>query len=226
MGHLKNPGKTIVLLVILCIWAVIVTARLFYYTVYAQETYLDYGNKLALRQGVIPAVRGTLFDRNGVRLAWSERQYHLYFASQTKSIDKELKTEIERIVDTIYFEETEDGLLLKRNLSPQQLLELKPLFSRYPKLRKKVQMVRCYIVCDKTREYLGNVVDKNGVCTGVSGIELKYNDELTGTNGIFREMVDRNQKNIPGTFINVQNIISGNDVYLDLSLEEIQNNEK
>ena len=53
------------------IWAILASCWLFYYSVFARQKYIELGNKIAVRQGVYYAGRGSLIDEGGKKFVIS-----------------------------------------------------------------------------------------------------------------------------------------------------------
>lgn len=224
MDSTKLKSRTKILLALLCIWAVIVTVRLFYYTVYARDYYLEKGNRIAWRRGVIPAARGRILAKNGLALAWTERHYDLFIEDffQELSPHKELVLgELRKIFPNLSLNNIRSNACIRRGLKPPELADLSKTVSAFSGLRIIPRFERRYVDYPEVRELLGAVELVNGTFQGVKGIERDYDSYLSGADGIYLVMLDRNGDWIPGTWTIKSDMIPGKDLILEYSLEEI-----
>ncbi|OGV45575.1 MAG: hypothetical protein A2017_12230 [Lentisphaerae bacterium GWF2_44_16] len=205
-------------------WAFMASAALFYYTVYDREIYVQLGNRLAWRQGTFPAVRGKIIDKDNLILAWTEKYFDLYLLKKPdgRARREHFYTELKRILGA--FTQTGDGeiKLLKKGLQPEKIMELDKLLRVYPELRIVPRFERRCIDYPEVRAFVGKTETKDGRTVGISGVELMYNRELNGTDGLYNVMVDRNENWIKGTWSLKRNATTGHDLLLELSLEEIR----
>ena len=204
------------------LWAIILIAHLFYYTVVGREKYLAMGDTLALRKGVIVAPRGTIFDKHNTPLAWTERRYDLMLTKE--------------YTDSKYTQELHDALaelsipfdghcgVLKRGILPKHIKRVSELTRRYKGLSMNMIFVRRYVDNMGAKAYLGTVRLRNGVLVGISGKEQELNKQLRGVDGEYTVMLDRNRQWINGTF-KLKNEAKCSDVTLDLSLKDMINND-
>ena len=212
------------LLIVLATWGAIVIGTLFYYTVYARAKYLKKGDEISLRRGIIPALRGQILDRNGVKLAWSEVYYDLVlkripsFYLQKSSLFSKLESVIGPF--TLLESETGESLVLA-NLEPKMVKELEPLVEQYHDLAIRLRTVRSYYMESKLKDIIGSVSSVNGEISGVSGLELKYDSELRGKSGSYVVMVDSRQRWIPGKWKLEHKVEPGVDIILKNDISQL-----
>jgi cell division protein FtsI/penicillin-binding protein 2 len=200
------------------LWAIVLIAHLFYYTVVGREKYLAMGKRLALRKGVIVAPRGTIFDKHKTPLAWTEKRYDLILSkdyTESKSF-----MALKNILGKCAIKFDGHCGVLKRGVSPENIKMISELTRRYKGLNVKMFFVRRYIDNIKIKEYLGNVRLRKGVLIGISGKEQELNDQLRGKDGEYTVMLDRNRQWINGTF-KLKNEAKINNVTLDVALENM-----
>ncbi|HBC87714.1 MAG TPA: hypothetical protein DCZ94_12215 [Lentisphaeria bacterium] len=222
----KNRNKIIIAVFIA--WACLITFRLFNYTVYSRDHYLEEGNRHALRSGIIPAARGKILDRNGQVLAWTQRYNDLVVETYpgiclaNTAVIKELQGKIKGLSP-----DKEKEKYIKRNLLPSEIYALKDYLSRYQGIRIVPRLERRYVDYPEVRKILGTVDSYEerdyGVVRifGVSGTERKYDQHLKGMDGEYEVMQDRNRNWIPGTWKLKTEMRPGDDIRLESSLEEI-----
>lgn len=213
-----------ILLFFLFLWAALVAAHLFYYSIWSRDYYLERGRKLSEKDGIIPAMRGMIIDNNKIPLAWNERYYDLFlrpyagFPSRQKRIFRSLH----RIFPNIQYRENETEICLKRNLPPTIQLKCAEIIKYFPELELRPRVIRIYIDSPELQNYLGKTENLDGKLRGISGLEKKYNGLLKGKNGYFTVMADRFGNWIPGTWEEKQQTIPGQDLVLEKSVEELK----
>ena len=168
----------------------------------------------ASRTGVLPALRGTIFDGSGRKLAWSEKYYDLHFTGRVfpEEIDT-LKTLLP--LRTIP-ENIPDGFVIAE-LAPQEMLALDRAVKKIPALQITSRVERIRIDDVKARELLGNLDSETG--KPLSGWEKEFDSELSGTNGTFRVLLDRKGSWIDGTWEIKETPEKGRDVRVKWCLE-------
>lgn len=208
------------------IWAILASCWFFYYSVFARQKYIELGNKIAVRQGTYYAGRGRILDKNDRVLAWSEKYFDLYLMSSEddpniRSMTLRKVTEI--LPDAAFHRVKDSDFLLKREISPEKILALEPLLIKFPDLKIFPRIERKAVDYTEVRNYIGRVEFRDGNQRGISGIEKEYDSILTGTAGIYEVMLDRHKNWVQGTWLLKLKAVSGNDVKLDVSIEEINN---
>jgi cell division protein FtsI/penicillin-binding protein 2 len=204
-------------------WAVTAAAALFYNAVHARERHIETGEKLAWRQGVFPASRGRILDKNGKTLAWSERFFDLYLEKEPEGQARRnaLRAELKTVLGG-YYEESQGGMApIKKALPPETVSALSGLLSTYPELKLMSRVERRCIDYPEVREYIGRAETRDGVMAGVSGAELALDKQLRGENGSYVVMLDKNNHWVSGTWKLGRDARNGLDITVDKSLEEI-----
>ncbi len=209
------------------IWAVLATCWLFYYSVFARQKYIELGNKIAIRHGTYYAGRGRILDKNDRVLAWSEKYFDLYLLGleDDPNIRNMTLRKVTEILPDAALTRIKDAVfIMKREIAPDKILALEPLLTKFPELKILPRIERKVVDYAEVRNYIGRVEAKNGNQHGISGIEQKYDSILAGVSGIYEVMLDRHKNWVKGTWLLKRKAAPGNDVKLDLSLEDINAN--
>ena len=216
-------SRTVLFLLIL--WAGLASAILFHYSVSARGKYLDMGDKLAWKEGTIPAPRGRIFDKDGKALAWTEKYFDLFLIS-AKNMNIQRENEILSELAGLLISEPrkidEETVLLKKNLSPEEIVLLDMMVSKYPELKIMPRNERRYIDYSRVRTILGNVRLEDGRMSGNSGLEHKYDKALSGSEGFYVVMLDKQGNWVRGTWKLLRKPRPGNDLILEKSVEELK----
>jgi cell division protein FtsI/penicillin-binding protein 2 len=216
----KNRNRIIISVFI--IWAFFITFRLFYYTSYSREYYLEEGNRNAWRNGTIPAARGRILDKDGLPLAWTRRYYDLVvevYPDLCKS-NSVLVNELNGKIHGLIPDEKKEKYV-KKGLSPSEISLLRDYIGKYRGVKIVPRLERSYVDYPEVRKFLGKTDIYNGKYYGLEGAEQKYDFELNGTDGVYIVMLDRYRNWIPGTWKLKTAMLPGKDVMLEDSLEDI-----
>ncbi len=205
-------------LLILMLWGGLAAAHVIYYSYWKRNRLLEESLHLAWREGELPAMRGRILTPDGVPLAWSELTHDLY---RLKSSRAGKNTRLRSLLHNFFgepLEEEEDGtgILLKRSISPDQILRLRPLLRRFPELEIRPRSYRRNTDIPALRAKTGKTQydPQRKREAGISGWEAEYDRELAGTPGIFRVMLDRSGAWVPGTIEILAPPMPGKDVTL------------
>ncbi len=219
--------RAVRLLWCILIWAVLASCWLFYYSVFARQKYIELGNKIAVRQGTYYAGRGRILDKNDRVLAWSEKYFDLYLISleEDPNIRSMVLRKVAEIMPEAALHRVKDSVfMLKREISPEKIIALEPLLTKFPDLKILSRTERKVVDYAEVRNYIGRVEFKDGNQHGVSGIEKDYDNVLSGLGGIYEVMLDRHKNWVQGTWLLKRRAVPGNDVKLDVSIEDIKRN--
>ncbi len=188
----------------LFIWAVIALCRAAYLAGPARAGYMQQADILAGREGVIPAIRGRLLDRNKVPIAWDEAHLELLAAEGwSRGCEQEISTILRRPV------EVDDSRIIARRLSPEEAVKLEELERAGFPVRIRYRRERIVAVSAARRDF-------------VMQLEAEYENILRGKDGCYRILLDRYQTEIPESWQLLKAPENGQDVVLDISLEEIE----
>ncbi|MDO4182493.1 MAG: penicillin-binding protein 2 [Coriobacteriia bacterium] len=216
-----NSGRMAKLLVIFAAIALICIARLVYLQIIVAEEYsADAADSRTVPVETTPR-RGTIYDRNGVVLACSVDATTVY--ANPKEITDPQGTAA--IVAAVLGGTVADY---------QEVLETKDTTFVYVKRKADVaaaeklasyELAGLYFIDDTRREYpwgevAGQVV---GFCNvdgeGISGLELYYNDVLSGTQGATEGQYGLSGTPIPGTDVTGTQVVDGTDIMISLDIE-------
>ena len=169
---------------------------------------------VAGRTGKLPALRGTIYDSGGNKLAWSEKYYDLVISG------------------TLYDEEIDylKSLLPKRvfpavlpldhtiyKLDPDEVISLESALKKFPALQIKSRVERICVRSRSMPDKIGTVDPQSG--RGISGWEKEFDRQLSGTDGEFRVLLDRNGSWIDSSWEIKTMPVRGRDVVIDLKTE-------
>ena len=174
------------------------------------------------KQSVIPAPRGTIYDRDGVPLAASSEVFRINIAPRDVQDRKALATRLQQLTKL-------DSKAVRRALDVQRKWVVLP--GRYDAAVRhaldgiagvhfdRVQM-RFYPRGSIARDMLG-VVNSSGAA--LSGVELEFDSVLAGQPGLATVRRGPRGRPIPGAMVVAQPPVSGRDIYLtiDSELQEI-----
>lgn len=220
----KIRSGTIFLLI--GIWATIAAAHVFYYAVMEGGRLREESNRIAWREGSIPAVRGNILDKNSIPLAWTERHYDLYLLELPKRsrrqenllLNLKERLNVELHID---FSEITEKILLKRDLSPEEILTFSKLEKSFPELGVDVRFERLVIDYPQIRKIIGECgVDSEGALFGISGLEKDVDEILAGVHGEFIVMLDKYGNWLDGTLKILKEPVSGENIFLQTAFSD------
>lgn len=176
-----------IILLLLAGWAILAAAHVVYYTCWKREKLLEQSLHLAWREGTIPAARGSILDKNGVPLVWTELMHDLVLPRNRRSARTEmLIRHLTTVLFPLHFETDTERVFLKRALTPQEILRLRRFTILYPELEIRPRMERKTLNDPEIREKQAEW-------------EEEYDSKLAGTSGLFRVMLDSAGTWVPGT---------------------------
>jgi len=217
------------LLVVLSAWSAMALIAFFYFSVYARADYLKKGDEISLRRGIIPAPRGQILDKNGVKLAWSETYYDLFLTRiPTFYLKKStLFSQLETILGSFELKNQPSGeSLVRSDLTPQMIKSLQHLIGQYSELNIRLRFERRHHSDPIVAKIVGNVNCKNGVIDGISGLELKFDKQLRGQEGSYVVMIDSQKRWISGKWKLEHKVIPGSDIILKREFTQLSSGEK
>lgn len=225
MGLNHFPERRRKLMLLLFCWLLVALAVNFMIAGPNQARYLNIGRKIARQEGEYYLPRARLLDRGGTPLAWSEKYFDLLWLTPSRPCPPELRRQLERILDsTPNFllppnpgEETE--VVIYRNATADQLLQLDPLLQVTPQLNVRPRVERRRIELPEHYRLIGETKWQNGHLIGVSGAEQRFDRKLSGIPGRYEVMLDRHRNWIYDTWKITREPVPGSDVVLDLDLD-------
>jgi cell division protein FtsI/penicillin-binding protein 2 len=169
----------------------------------------------------IAASRGTIFDKHGKKLAWSQKNYDLcldlkkiHSQNQKDHILKQLKKVFPDLELSSEEPLLQDEMVIKRDLTPNELMVLQKMLSDNPALTIRPIFKRITVNNPAVKKYIGKAEFINGKWVGLSGIEKKYNSYLNGTDGLYTFMQDKRGRWIEGSVVCKKRMIPGTSLYL------------
>lgn len=198
----------------------ILAARLFYLQIIMHEKYAKFAGKIQFIENQIPAQRGSIYDRNGNILAMDIPAKTLYV--YTRNVDDKDKTA--KVLASI----------LKMPVSEIR----KKLDEKYPRIKRKLTIEE-YTAIEK--EKLKGVIFEDDykrlypkgklAChilgfanvdgIGIEGVELQYNDVLSGETGLVSIPRDGRGNSLISLSRVICSPVRGKDIYLTID-ERIQ----
>jgi cell division protein FtsI/penicillin-binding protein 2 len=214
------PRRINLFLLFFTIWALLILLRLYQIMIVDRDDYLQQLEKDSWRTGTLPAIRGRILDQNGTPLAWSIRSFSLYYEPSRESRQSETDfLTVYKVLsldpDSIPEVSGEQAVLIKDQLTPEDLLKLRPIMAENKAFRIESRFRRKYASNDsRLRRTLGSttIIDNREV--GVSGMEKEHNMRLTGIDGKYRVMLDKYNNWITETWVELQPPGPGYDVYI------------
>jgi len=205
--------RAAILMFFLFLWAALVAARLFYFTVFAQDEYLAAGERISQRVGRIPSTRGRIMSSTGAVLAWSEMRTDLIVNTVPESSFRRsfLERRVGKFIPGFSFDSMESEMAIKKDLPPRELIRLYPLVLRYLEFEFFRRVIRRHAP-GEDEGLIGDTVEEDGRLVGISGYEKRYDRRLRGLDGEFRVMVDKTGRWIPGTWRETVKPRNGHDV--------------
>ena len=173
-------------------------------------------------QSVLPAARGTIYDRDGVPLAASNEAFRINIAPREVKDREALARKLAQLTDL-------DRAVIRRALDRKRRWTV--LSGDYnTDVREALDgtqgvyfdrvLRRFYPHGPVAREILGNV---NAAGTAMGGVELEFDSLLSGTPGMATLRRDSRGRPIPGAMLQAVAPQQGQDIYLtlDYDLQEI-----
>ena len=217
-------------------------------------TYKQYATNNVLREVVQYPARGLVFDRNGKLLVFNKAAYDLlitprevgefdtlYLCNLLEISKEELELKIQEAKDYSWYKPS----ILIKQISPESFAVLQEKLYKYKGFHTQSRTLReyTYNAAAHVLGYVGEVTNNDikkdpyyssGDYIGVNGIEKTYEEQLRGTKGIKKYLVDVHNR-IQGSFRNGRedvpaqigkNVYSTLDIDLQLYAEKLLQNKK
>ncbi|MFY9532738.1 stage V sporulation protein D, partial [Clostridium sp.] len=220
----------------LVVWTIVVVflilmVRLSYIMIVKRDEYSSRAEEQWTSEVSIDARRGRILDRNGVELAVSANVYRVDF--DLNSVRQYLKNNsltnadiAGKIADAVAMEESKVMEKLETKLASGANAGSATLIRRIEKeAADKVNNLNIdgVIVSPDTKryypkgEFLAHVLGSTNVDgQGLTGVELQYNEHLSGVPGVRISEIERNEENLSYTISNFTEPIDGKDVTLTI----------
>ena len=187
-----------------------------------REAIIARGEKTARVRRSLPGKRGRILDREGKVLVWSEIYFDLRYNADGEN---ELSEDEQQTLIALFGKvdlQAGPGAVLRRHLTPAELLALEPLLRRGAPLKVTVRHERMLCNSEAVRRLAGTVEVRHGTQCGVSGWELEHELTLRGVPGEYSVLLDRFGKYMPKSFHLISKPQEGEDVKLGKTLEELE----
>lgn len=227
MTTVEYKIRTAVILTILLAWAGIAAAKVYHYSVGERQMLLKKSHPIAWRQAKLPARRGRILDRDGVVLAEDVFCCDLLLFRLPKEKERR-KNLLKKLRVTAGEAEHPENLgnlpaVWRKNLTAEEIAKFTRIFRGYPEIHTAGRLERRYNAAPIVQKQLGETIeDDEQKRYGISGLELKYDRELSGRDGKIRVMRDRNGSWIYETLQVIRQPKNGRDVRLDKTLAELE----
>lgn len=221
-GLLLRPSRAGWLTAILLAWILLLLLPLINFTVYpARVQYLLLGREIGWKTGFFQGSRGRLLDRDGQALVWTERRFNLDLirlppTERTEAVNQTLQMIFLRHAPSLPVKPAP----YKSDLNPEELNRYAAVQDQLPEFRLTTQTVRI-LLRPELKQLAGEVKNKFGITTGISGWELKHDRLLRGRVGFFTVMTDKYGKWISDTWQELRKPVPGQDITLEQSLDEL-----
>lgn len=225
-GNSAEFRRIILLLFLFVLWAVVIVARLAQSMILRRPLTLAAMVRESVQEGVTPALRGRLLDRDGRPLAWSTRHVALVWeVPPDAAVAAARFEEIRRrcgVLALVPATEALGGLgrlvTLARDVPPEDMPRVDTLCRALPGLRLESYFVRHVHPQTTRRVALGTVMLIDGIEVGVSGAEKSHDSLLRGRSGAYRVMRDPSGEWIPESWQQLRATQPGHDVHLPVRL--------
>lgn len=185
--------RWLVLTAFLC-GMVLLSSRAVYLQLLNNDFLKEHGDARSIRVVEIPSHRGVIVDRNGEQLAmstpvdsiWATPRKVFEDVEQLPALAKALGMTVESLHETLRDRMNRDFIYLKRHATPDVVKKIQELGVRGVSTQREYK--RYYPAAEVASHIVGftNVDDQ-----GQEGLELAYNDWLSGKNGKKRVLKDR-----------------------------------
>lgn len=223
----KFRKRSGVVFIVLIVWAGLAAAHIFYYSWFKRDKLLKESLHLAWREGTLPSLRGRILSADSRLLAWTELTHDLILRKTSPKAKRfeELIRQLTDALPDLSPDEKEDFILLKQNISPDEILKIEKVLSGYSELAVVPRMTRRTIGNPAVRRLLGTTDSRENdpSLKGKDGLEKKYDDLLAGKPGTFRVMLDRSGNWVSGTIEITVPPENGKDVTLTEPFEALAN---
>jgi cell division protein FtsI (penicillin-binding protein 3) len=188
--------------------------------VYEQAFLAEQGDARTIRFETLDAHRGVIMDRHGVPLAvsapvetvYADPRYLNLNVAQAKALAEALGQSYEKLADKLERSKNRHFIYLKRKMAPHEVSKVLAL--NLDGIYSKREYKRYYPAGEVAAHVVGFTnIDKHGQ----EGIELSYDDWLSGEPGKRRVLKDRKQRVIKD-FGAVKTASPGKDIRLSLDM--------
>ena len=218
-GGAVSGRRVCVVAAVFAAFLLLALGRAWYVAVPGRGKYIAVGEEMARRDVTIPASRGSIISADGVVLAWSEHFYDLVsIAPKRVPLTGEEVSALKKVLHDM----DANGKIIKRNLTPGEVMSLEELIRSGVRVRIVVRNERIVIDSPEIRRRVGQVRGGAGGPRGVSGWEKEFDGELSGSPGRVNVMLDRNRNWIRSSVKVLKPMTKGKNVKLKFTLGELE----
>lgn len=221
----RQGVRLTILLFGFCLWALLIVLRMGQFMIVERGRHLEAMTREALFEGVVPAARGRILDRDGRPLAWSERVFAVHWrVPRDRSQAEVLLAYLDRepwltaaLPRPLPEAQLGQRVELAQGLPAERAMTLDALSNQVAGLEISAAFRRHVVAEARLRQYIGRVeVGPDGSEVGSSGLEREHDAILRGVPGTFRVMLDKEGRWLPETWRKVGELRPGFDVQLPL----------
>ncbi|MBE6638393.1 MAG: PASTA domain-containing protein [Ruminococcaceae bacterium] len=247
MKKTHTLGRTVIILGLFVALALGLCGRLFYLQVIKGDEYRDYVLNNLLQKTTIKAQRGTVYDRNMMQLAANATTYRIFISpfDIDKAKEKGGKD----------YQVTEEAELIATNLSRILSVKYEDVFERTQKKNRKDETIAKNVEkkqADEVRQFIedygfsrqihleetvtryypygslaAQCIGVMGTDGGLFGLELQYNEAMSGTDGLYISAKNAMSENMPTRYEQYIDAEDGLNVVttLDVTIQGILENQ-
>jgi cell division protein FtsI/penicillin-binding protein 2 len=173
----------------------------------------------ALQRKLIPGRRGTIYDHNGRKLAWTELAFDLRW-----TIPENQERRQRELAEFSRISFLADRLPKPGEMMPGQEIVLGEDLTAAQATELASRGIRFAAVFQRHHDpaatglKLGNVKQSKGIEIGISGLEQEYDYLLQANYGVIEVMLDKQGQWIPLSFQEIMETQAGQDIYLNYEL--------
>ena len=214
-----HQKKGLFVFVCLMVFLCILIVRIFYLMIFCADYYTERATDLHQRERQIKAARGTIYDRNGVKLA-SNRQVCTVSVIHSQIEDGEaviaylseiLNLKEEEVRKKV--EKNSSREIIKSNISKELGDEIR--LKKLPGVKVDEDYKRYYPYDNLASKILGFCGADN---QGILGLEVEYEEVLTGTPGKILTLTDYKGIEIENAAEEREEPVDGDSLYLTLDV--------
>lgn len=214
-------ARATMVLFVFVLWFLLIVGRTAQFMLVRRAHEVNAMTRESVVYGEIPPLRGSLLDRDGRRLAWSERRMRLLWQPPTEDPEAAwsklqfsfpwLPAEMPAVDP-----EATAPVVIAEELTPDQALAVKAM--RFASVQVEARIERFYVALSPVqRNRLGEVRREDGQLVGVSGLEQDHDALLAGQPGVYRVVLDKRGHWVPETWQVIQPMRPGYNVHVALA---------
>lgn len=247
MKRTRLMGRTLLILAIFAGISLGLCGRLFYLQVVKGDEYRNYVLDNLIQKTVIKAQRGTIYDRNMMQLAANSTTYRIFISPY--DIDKAANKSEKDYADTA------DAELISERLSEILSVDYDTVFKKTQKKNRKDETIAKNVeknLADQVRQFIedygytkqihleetttryypykslaAQCIGVMGTDGGLFGLELQYNKQMSGTDGLYISAKNAMSENMPTRYESYIDAEDGLNVVttLDVTIQGILENQ-